>query len=277
MSIPHRYEFSQEEMINANPSNYIYPLIYINEEFKRISDYIPEVADYYFISNYGRVFSGVYENIKATQISNVGYELVQLRRKDHSTGAYSIHRLVKLCFEPIENPENFQVNHKDGCKKNNYDNNLEWSTREENMYHCYRNNLEINGEDHPWSTISEEQAHQICKYMEMGYGDAHISRLIFGNRSKTSVVSGIRYGTSWVNVSMNYTFPKHPIENDKRRFSIPELERMYEIIQEGLKPKDVAIKFGIDIESYDEKDRERIYRIIRDLRDGKAYKYISNK
>ena len=49
---------------------------------------------------------------------------------------------------------------------------------------------------------------------------------------------------------------------------------MYEFIKSGLKPREVAIKMGIDIESMNEDDRERVYRVVRDLRDGKAYKHI---
>ena len=51
-----------------------------------------------------------------------------------------VHRLLALTFLP--NPENKpQVNHKDGNRKNNHIDNLEWATQEENMYHAKINGL----------------------------------------------------------------------------------------------------------------------------------------
>ena len=51
-----------------------------------------------------------------------------------------IHRLVAETF--IKNPFfKKEINHKDGNKKNNCVENLEWCTRSENMSHAYRTGL----------------------------------------------------------------------------------------------------------------------------------------
>lgn len=62
-----------------------------------------------------------------------GYYRVGLHLNGHQYDAL-VHRLVAVAF--ISNKENKQeVNHKDGDKKNNNVDNLEWSTRSENILH----------------------------------------------------------------------------------------------------------------------------------------------
>lgn len=53
-----------------------------------------------------------------------------------------VHRLVLSTFNPIENMENYDVNHKNGNKLDNRLENLEWCTRSENIKHSYRNGLQ---------------------------------------------------------------------------------------------------------------------------------------
>ena len=266
---------SQDQMIYANNRNGSYPLIFIDEEFKQISSYIPEINNMYFISNYGRIYSVNINMIMSTQISNCGYEIIHLTTNKGSK-VFSVHRLVAICFIPIENPEIFQVNHINGNKLNNHASNLEWVTQSENMIHCYRNNLEVNGEDHPWATISKETAIKICELLEQGYSNPDIAEIVFNNRDKYDHVNSIRIGSSWVNVSKNYNIPKSDRTNHfRKRFSNDELVKMYELLSSGLSNRNTAINMGIGINSMNEKDRERIYRVMRNLKNGTAYKYIT--
>jgi len=90
-----------------------------------------------------------------------GYLRVKIILNSKSTGI-AVHRLVALAFIP--NPENKpQVNHKDGNKKNNSAQNLEWNTCAENVKHAWLNNLSIAfyGEDNPNSKLTEGKAHAI--------------------------------------------------------------------------------------------------------------------
>ena len=53
-----------------------------------------------------------------------------------------VHRIVKMTFDPIDNPEKFQVNHIDGDHANNELENLEWCTDQYNRIHSLLNGLE---------------------------------------------------------------------------------------------------------------------------------------
>jgi hypothetical protein len=112
---------------------------------------------YYDVSNYGRVRSlcprgrkcqGI-GRIKAMSEAVTGVVMVPLERRlngKHEKVLKSVYRLVMLAFQPIENPDDFEVNHRDGIRKNNFLHNLEWCTELENKAHAAANNLMPFGE-----------------------------------------------------------------------------------------------------------------------------------
>lgn len=271
--------YDQSYMQNSNYKNanmqdkIIIPMIYYDEEFRQISQYIPEVKDKYFVSNYGRVFNAETGYIlRLNIIEKTGYIVINLYMKDNSIKPFSIHRLIMLCFQPNLKSSELQVNHINGRKYANYIENLEWATQSENMNHCYRNNLEINGEDHPWADMTNEQAHEVCRLLEQRIPYKEISRRVFGDESRIRAICAIKNHRNWKNVSRYYNIPVS--NSNKQQFSDQELYELYQLTKENLTPKEIAIKFGIPIDTYNEKERERVYRVIRDLKKGTAYKHI---
>lgn len=270
-------EYTNENMqfapyLNKSKSPY-YPMIFFDEEFRQVSKYIPEIADYYYISNYARVFNGIRNGFKTSRADpNTGYLYITLQRKDHTTKLFLLHRLVMLCFCPIENSDQLQVNHMNGLKYLNYFSNLEWVTASENMQHCYRHNLEVCGEDHPWSSMTNDQAEQICKLLELRLPYKEIAKIVFNDETRTRPITYIKNNMTWKNQSSKYNIPK--TGTNKQQFTDDELYQMYQLVKTGMKPREVAIAMGINIFNKSEDDRERVYRVIRDLRDGKAYKHI---
>lgn len=87
----------------------------------------------YMVSNLGRIkhiFKNGRQNILKSSDHGNGYRKVYVGKK----GRY-VHRLIAQTFIP--NPENKEdVNHIDGNRANNNVNNLEWTTRLENMQHA---------------------------------------------------------------------------------------------------------------------------------------------
>lgn len=113
---------------------------------------IPDYEGLYMVSNLGRVKSlpKHYHNeiILKNKNTKDGYFETALR-KNNKTKWIRTHRLVAIAFIPnLENKE--QVNHKDGNKRNNNVNNLEWCTLQENKEHAIRTGLQdFVGEKNP--------------------------------------------------------------------------------------------------------------------------------
>ena len=104
-----------------------------------------EIKDFegrYMISNYGNVKSLTRNGTLGGAIKIVekhNYLRVRLW-KNKVVKTLFVHRLVAQAFIP--NPlSKQQINHKDGNKKNNHVDNLEWCSASENMEHAYKNGL----------------------------------------------------------------------------------------------------------------------------------------
>lgn len=101
-------------------------------------------AGLYEVSNLGRLRSlprkGTKGGIISPTYSNTKHYAHVPLTKNAKVRTVSLHRIVAEAFIP--NPENKpQVNHKDGNKRNNAVDNLEWATPEENMQHAFRTGL----------------------------------------------------------------------------------------------------------------------------------------
>lgn len=124
---------------------------FIEEVWKPVKGY----EGIYEVSNIGRVKScerivtrsngrkiNFPEKIMKPSINHKGYEVIDLRKNGKRECGF-VHRLVGKAF--IENPNNKkQINHKNGVKRDNNVDNLEWVTNKENVIHAYKNNLNNN-------------------------------------------------------------------------------------------------------------------------------------
>ena len=98
----------------------------------------------YQVSNLGNIKTFNWKNtgkerVMRPAVDGSGY-LRTMLAKDGVNKTVKIHRLIAETF--IDNPENkAEVNHIDGNKTNNRVDNLEWSTRAENINHAIKNGL----------------------------------------------------------------------------------------------------------------------------------------
>ena len=135
--------------------------VYIMEEWKIITGF-----EDYEISSFGRVKSHKNGKTKILKerFNRDGYVQYSLSDKNHVAQSKRASRLVAEAF--IRNPENKPtVNHKDGNKRNNRVDNLEWATKKEQMKHAYKFGLKqpVSGTLHGSSVLSESDVVEIRK------------------------------------------------------------------------------------------------------------------
>ena len=90
----------------------------------------------YEASNLGRVRNAKTGKILKGHPNEKGYMRVCLKKYQTTF----LHRVIASAF--LERPEGCtEINHKDGNKKNNCVDNLEWCTHQQNMHHAAKNGL----------------------------------------------------------------------------------------------------------------------------------------
>lgn len=149
----------------------------------------------YEVSDFGNVralkWNGLYRNLSQFNVSG-GYKGVVFNVKGRSR-IQLVHRLVAVAF--IENYQcKPQVNHRDGNKKNNVADNLEWVTPRENTIHAVKNGMIPVGENDKKSKLKEWQVLEIKELAEFGVRHDLIAPFYDIHKS---MVSAIKNGRKW--------------------------------------------------------------------------------
>lgn len=110
-------------------------------------------------------------------LSKNGYLCVAVKVGDRRT-KYLLHRLIASAFCEGYDPA-LTVNHMDGNKTNNMPRNLEWISLAGNTRHQWDTGLvNLRGELHPGSKITDDQARHIRKCMNAGVSPTALARAI---------------------------------------------------------------------------------------------------
>lgn len=184
--------------------NYVFNFILPGEEFRQVtSRMVNGVYDYYQISNFGRVYHNYMKIIMKPGISTSGYLFV-IMSTNNGPKPVQLHRLVLIAFNDICDREKYQVNHINGNKQFNHLCNLEWVSRSENILHSYSTGLHSFGENSTLSKITYNTAKNICELLqENRFTNKEISEM---TNSTVSIVSDIKQGKTWKNISKDYNF-----------------------------------------------------------------------
>lgn len=160
---------------------------------------IPSTGGALEVSNLGRVRSNLRDGrILRLSEDKKGYLRVRATIQREKM-CFKVHREVAKAF--IQNPNGLpQVNHKDGNKKNNSAENLEWVSNEENARHAIENGLwenvfaassrsnelrkiKIRSID---SDTGEVRYFESVSAAERFFGSRHISDVLNGKRTKAA-------------------------------------------------------------------------------------------
>ena len=147
------------------------------EKFKEI-----EIKDMtYTISSYGRVF-GKRGELKQ-RLNRDGYLEVTIGKTENRTCA-RVHRLVMIAFNPCDNMEELEVNHKDCNRTNNKLDNLEWITHIDNVhYSSNKGNYKGNtiGCKNGRANYTEEEIKYMRELYDNGNTVMDIIKILFPN------------------------------------------------------------------------------------------------
>jgi len=163
---------------------------------------IQEYEGLYFADKSGRIWASPKHNWKEgrflkTWLIGHGYEMVMLYKEKQSK-KFLVHRLIAQAFIP--NPNNLrEVNHKDGNRRNNVPENLEWVTSKQNKKHAWDNGMYTHkGECHYLSKLTEDKVRKIRQLISEG-------KMSYTNIGKMfdvtqGTVSSIKCGKIWNHV-----------------------------------------------------------------------------
>lgn len=245
---------------------------------------VPYVQPYYYISNFGRLYSTMYKNgvggIRKINPHKDGYIKTTLRLQPNEENRdethIMMHRLVMLTFDPQvdKDTDKLLVNHKDGNKSNNRVDNLEWCTNQENIQHAYGMNL-INskrGEQHHSSTHTDDQIHKICQGLEKGLDltETAIYAGIEPTYENRRYISRIKQEDIWTHISSQYNIPKELYYN--KVFTDLQAHEVCLMFEQGMSCTEVATATRPELHG---KDRQKYLRTLYKVRDRLYYTDIS--
>jgi hypothetical protein len=182
-------------------------VLYISKEniMKEIWKPIVGWEDLYHISNLGRVkrisptkYTPKFNNVLRPREDRDGYLVLHLSRRGKKKYVH-IHRLVAISFIGSPPPGDYTVNHKNGNKKDNRPQNLEWVTRRENDRHA-RDVLGMArlGEGHGMSKLTKEQVKEIRALYKTGtYTQTGLGRIF---DVTNSAIWRIVHRRTWVHI-----------------------------------------------------------------------------
>lgn len=242
--------------------------IYFPEEWIRISVYLHDIKDIYWVSTCGRIYNERTNSIMKQSYNRNGYKILSLSTIDNKSVNMLVHRLVMICFRNIPNYDQLQVNHIDGNKENNNIENLEWVTAAENTRHAFRTGLRNN------MLISVQDAHNICALLEqrMSYRDICNSLGFNYDERMSECIANIRTGISYKDISCNYNIPE--ARSNKQIFTDDQIRFICEQLENHVRSTAI-LRQMVDYDNLPQDEQANLLSLISEIKSGRKFNYIS--
>lgn len=250
------------------------PMYFYDEIFVPITDNIVEgiQLNRYLIGNNGNIFDILNNSYRPIHADRVGYCYVSLNTI-YGYKNFLLHRLVGKAFIPGD--FSLQINHMNGKKSDNSEENLEWCTPRENLLHALDMGLNYRGEKKPNSILTNDQVHLICKMLEDKKNYYEISEVLgYNYEDIKDILIDIKRRKSWTFISCNYNFENDKISNN-RTLSVDQVKIACEIYETNPKATASTIFKALNMEFDNKKERERMRHIVDSIKEHKAYNDIS--
>ena len=93
---------TQDRMRESNYRKYTTPMSFSDEKFIQISSFVPNVKDYYWISNYGRMYSSYIDRFMETDLARERTHTV-LSMKNGTSEVFDMRELYYQAFSRYYN------------------------------------------------------------------------------------------------------------------------------------------------------------------------------
>lgn len=245
-----------------------------NEEFKLVDDTVLTnvVPNRYLVSNYGRIYDiraekfmnpvsnapknggrkNPYYRVKFSYVSDS--ESLELKAKD-----VYIHRAVMKAFEPIDNSDEMDVDHKDSNHLNNRLDNLQWVTNKENQRLAVLRGEIPRGERVGTSKFKDWQVREICQMLQDGKSYEYIRQIY--PQANASFMYDLKRAAAYKYISCDYnlgTINKQTPKTDEQ-----QIHKICKMLEDGYAIKDICRVSNVP--DY----------IVKDIKSGRNYTYIS--
>ena len=138
----------------------------------------------YLISSHGHTWDNQMQNrISCNCSAGNGYYIqMNLHLRDGGQIVKKLHRILMMLFNPIDNPEKFQVNHKDTMHHHNNISNLEWCDDAYNRLHGILNNAGSNIFTDQIVILYPHEVHEMKILKDQGYTNQQVADILNSKR-----------------------------------------------------------------------------------------------